>query len=155
VKNALHSRNVRNLIKYVILLAMPAILIVLTYSPNTYFRYFDFPFFVTFASYVVVYLLVLGISVVMAPALARRLSDRAIPRAVIQAVSAIFSFAVLALTCAMTGFNPPHTRVHGIFFSEWKFLNFFFYLGLPVALVSGATAFLEVEDDSPTRLELR
>ena len=30
----------------------------------------------------------------------------------------------------------PRTRVQGIFFAEWKFVVFYFYVGLPFSLVS-------------------
>ena len=129
--------------KYAIIVAVPAILIMLAYSPTTYFRYFDFPFVVTFASYVIVYLMVLAVTVLAAPMVGRRMRRTAISRVIIEGAIATVSFAALSVVCGMTGFNPPHTRVHGIFFSEWKFMNFFFYVGLPTAIVSAATAFLD------------
>jgi uncharacterized protein YacL len=142
------------LARNVIMLAMPAALIVWAYSPNTYFRYFDFPFSVTLMSYVVIYVLVLAVSVVLAPLVARRVSRSSMVRAILQAIVATLVFAILAVVFGTTGFNVADTRFNGIFFAEWKFFRFFFYVGLPVAITAAATSLLE-DDNDPQSQELR
>lgn len=127
-------------------LVLPAALLVWAYSPKTYFRHFNLPFSVTLASYVIVYLLVVVVSVVLAPQVARRVGRGVIVRAFVQAIVAAFIFAALAVVFGPIGFDVPGTRVRGIFFAEWKFMNFFFYVGLLVALTSAATALLRDDE---------
>jgi hypothetical protein len=130
---------VRAFVRSAILLAVPAVLIVLAYPVTTYFRYFDFPFHVTLFSYVIVYLLVLAVCAGVAPKVAAKFCKTPVTRAVLQAATGVLCFAILSFICGPIGFDLPDIRLRGIFFSEWKFVNFFFYVGLPAALASAAT----------------
>ena len=132
----------RTFVRSAVLVVIPAILIVLAYPVKTYFRYSDFPFLVTLFSYVIVYLLVLAVCAGVAPSVAAKRSKAPITRSVLQAVTAVLCFAILSFICGPIGFDLPHIRLRGIFFSEWKFVNFFFYVGLPSALASAATGMI-------------
>jgi hypothetical protein len=134
----------RKAVRLTLLLVIPLSAIVLAYPPTTYFRYFDFPFLVTFSSYLIVYVCSLGISLLAAPFVARKVTRSKGPTVFLQATVGIVGFAILTIICTATAFDLPQvpTRIHGIFFSEWKFLNFFFYVGVPVALLSALTALL-------------
>ncbi|MGA3105392.1 MAG: hypothetical protein ABSD53_12995 [Terriglobales bacterium] len=129
-------------IRTVLLLLIPAGLISWAYPPNIYFRNFSFPFAVTLASYLTLYCLVLLVSMVLAPRLARRLSRTAGRRSAVQSLVAALAFAVLAGMIGTNGLDVPGTRFFGIFFAEWKFFIFFFYVGLPVAIATGIASFL-------------
>jgi len=132
---------VRAFVRSAILLVTPAILIALAYPVTTYFRYFDFPFLVTLFSYVIVYLLVLAVCAGVAPSVAAKFSKTPVTRAVLQVVTGVLCFAILSFICGPIGLDLPHIRL-GIFFSEWKFVNFFCYVGLPATLASAATGMI-------------
>jgi len=62
------------------------------------------------------------------------------------------SFGLLTLMAILlgpAGVTIPETRVRGIFFAEWKFLTFIFYIGLPVSFL--ATGLARVSDSRPFR----
>ena len=120
----------------------PAILIVVAYPVTTYFRYFDFPFIVTLSSYVIVYLLVVVVCAWVAPNAGAKLSKTPVTRTALRVGISVLCFAILSLICGPGGLDVPHTRLGGIFFSEWKFVNFFFYVGLPSALTSAASGMI-------------
>lgn len=42
-------------------------------------------------------------------------------------------FLTMAFGGIGLGLDVPGTRIHGIFFSEWKFATFLFYVGAPLA----------------------
>lgn len=88
------------------------------------------------------YAVIVCVSVFVAPLVARRVGKSSSSRALAQCAVAGSVFAVLAFVFGPTGFDIPGTRVRGIFFAEWKFVTFFFYVGLPVALTTATTAFL-------------
>jgi hypothetical protein len=50
------------------------------------------------------------------------------------------------------GFEVPGTRLNGIFFSEWKFTNLFFYVGFPVAVLTAAIKYLPLGVAGPDLL---
>ena len=137
----------KNLVRNAVSLLLPAALIVWSYPPTTYFKNFDFPFAVTFVSYAVVYVLVLAVVVVLAPVVARQVHTSPIRRAALQAIAATAAFAAIAIVFGPIGCDVPGTRLNGIFFSEWKFTNFFFYVGFPVAVITSAMVFLTHGDE--------
>lgn len=53
------------------------------------------------------------------------------------AVSTFVIFCMLSISFGPFGLDIPGTEIQGIFFSEWKFLNFIFYDGLLLSILGG------------------
>jgi hypothetical protein len=60
-------------------------------------------------------------------------------------------FGVLSITFGPMGYDPFAMRINGIFFSEWKFFSFFLFVGIPMSILSGLTAWWLFTDKAPTR----
>src|SRR5207245_6330125 len=88
------------------------------------------------------YALLLLISSLAAPIAARRFCKKRSSRSALNFLLTLSALAAFAWGSALIGFNPPGTWMFGIFFAEWEFLRFFFYVGLPVALATGFVSFL-------------
>jgi len=64
----------------------------------------------------------------------------------------LMGFAViLAIVFGPLGVNIPGTRVRGIFFSEWEFINFVFCVSIPVAIVVAGFSGLMIQKYPPLR----
>jgi len=48
------------------------------------------------------------------------------------------SLSLIAFLLGPAGFDVPGTRLNGIFFSEWKFLNFIFMVAAPASIAGAA-----------------
>lgn len=48
------------------------------------------------------------------------------------------SLSLIAFLLGPAGFDVPGTRLNGIFFSEWKFINFIFMVAAPASMVGAA-----------------
>jgi hypothetical protein len=109
------------------------------YPWSTYYGNFEFGWWPTMGSY----LLVAALFGVTAAAIAGTLSRTSIQSAALRGTAcglAVFALAVLAaFLFGPGGLNVPGTRIRGIFFSEWRFLNFLAYVAAPVSLLAAVT----------------
>jgi hypothetical protein len=97
---------------------------------------FDFPEQITILSYL------LAAAIVTATTTGASLLPRS-SRFSLGRLAAVLAVSCSALALVCIGFGPyglniPGTRLRGIFFSEWMFVNFFFYVGLPLAVAAAA-----------------
>jgi len=107
------------------------------YPWSTYYGNFEFGWWPTLSSYLVVAGLMAGTAALTTGLLLKTPSSSVILRAAGCGVIT-FAFAVMvSFIFGPGGFNIPGTRVRGIFFSEWQFLSFLFLVAAPVSLVAG------------------
>lgn len=109
----------------------------ITYPWATYYGNFEFGWWRTMTAYVITAAflgVVAGVSSVrLQRASTRSIALRAFSCGVINFVSAL----LLALLLGPVGMTLPGTRVRGIFFAEWSFLNFLGFVALPIAIFVG------------------
>ena len=108
---------------------------------SVYYQNFNFGFGVTLWSYVTTSLLVglLSVSVPVMVGVAFHRKAWGFRQPVLCFIIASLVFGVLCVVFGPYGFDVLSLRIRGIFFSEWKFVSFFFAVGLPLALLSGVT----------------
>ncbi len=106
-----------------------------------YYGNFNFSFEMTFASYLIV-TSILGSTVAVAVFLPLHKSLTGPASALIAGVIIFGSNCLLALLFGPGSADIPHTRVRGIFFSEWKFMTYIGTVALPVTLLSAALMWL-------------
>jgi len=86
------------------------------------------------------YLLVAALLGIIGGTTSGMLSLSAVRTAAVRAALCGFTVLALAVVCAFLfgpgGVNVPGTRVRGIFFSEWQFLNFLGYVATPVSAIA-------------------
>ncbi len=112
----------------------------IAYPWEVYQRSFHFPWQRTLISYIV-----LGIMVTVLGAatpslvLGRILSlGSGLKAGIVFAGTSLVSLVLLAFLFSGPGLSLdlPGTRVQGIFFAEWKFIDFLFYVALPFSLIA-------------------
>jgi hypothetical protein len=103
------------------------------YPWSTYYGNFNFGWWPTAVSYVIVAALPAFVGALTMLALLRARSLSTTVRAVGSGVITFIVAVVLALLFGPGGVSIPGTRVRGIFFSEWRFLNFVFLVAGPVS----------------------
>jgi hypothetical protein len=124
---------VRNAAAIALHFVLSLAVILRVYRWETYSA-FDFPKQVTILSYLLAAAIVTVITT-GALLLPRRFRSSLGRLVAVLAVSC----SALALVCigfGPYGLNIPGTRLNGIFFSEWMFVSFFFYVGLPLAVAA-------------------
>ena len=104
---------------------------------STYYGNFNFPFEITFLSYIAVALVVGLTASVIAFALSRFRIMPALGQGVMTGVLMVAALCILALLLGPSGFDIPGTRVRGIFFSEWNFLTFVSEIAFPSSAAGG------------------
>lgn len=109
--------------------------LILEYPCSTYAA-FDFPQWMTFISYVVVAALTTAPAATTAAVFLWAPAASATFRSVACGVASFGLMALLGLLLGPAGLDIPGTRVRGMFFAEWKFLNFIFLVAAPSALVA-------------------
>lgn len=60
------------------------------------------------------------------------------------------AFFLLDVLLGPMGVEIYHTRVRGIFFDEWNFINFFVYVALPVSAFVAGVVWLAVRQHRPS-----
>lgn len=126
--------NGRAMLIGIILFVACLSLLFIAYPWATYYGNFHFDWRPTLISYLIVAALI-GIGSGVTDILLRNSILSAPVRCVICA-GIVFSFVVLvALLFGPMGVEIPGTRVRGIFFSEWRFINFIGYLGIPLSVI--------------------
>ena len=120
-----------------------------TYPWSLYQTSFEFPWQHTSASYVVLaFLMTLGCSVVPWWLAITRSGDGTSPSQFRTALL-FFLFALAGVFALILifggvglGLDLPGTRIHGIFFAEWKFVTFLLVVGTPCAFFATLTMLL-------------
>ncbi len=111
------------------------------YPWSVYYGNFNYSAGVTLGAYIVVGLLVglvggiavAGMSFFQLPAAAQGL---------LTGVFALTTIVLGSLAFGPYGLDPSYVRVRGIFFAEWKFVNFIFEIALPITLLDAGLAWL-------------
>ena len=104
------------------------------YPWATYYENFEFGWWQTMVSYLLVSALI-GVGAAWATGLILGRSNQSAALRGIESGALTFGLAVLlAVLFGPAGLNIPGTRVRGIFFSEFNFLNFLFLVAAPLSL---------------------
>ena len=126
--------NARAMLIAITLFAACLGLLFIAYPWATYYENFHFDWRPTLISYLIVATLI-GIGSGVTDILLRNSILSVAVRSVICA-GIVFSFVVLvALIFVPMGVEIPGTRIRGIFFSEWQFVNFIRYVGIPLSVI--------------------
>jgi hypothetical protein len=115
-----------------------AMLLLQVEYPWSSYAVYNFSKGTTFVSYMLAALIVAAIAAI-ATALCLRAFKRSLLVSVLMCCAGIFvSLSLIAFLLGPVGFDVPGTRLNGIFFSEWKFLNFIFMVAAPASIVGTA-----------------
>ncbi len=109
------------------------------YPWSTYYGQFRFGWRETMASYVVLASVMAGIGCWLSPLVSNRLLTRTSSWAALAGLGfalTLVSLVVLAISFGPYGLSIPGTRIRGIFFAEWKFVNFILYCAIPFAITA-------------------
>ena len=114
-----------------------------TYPWTLYKANFNFSWQETLASYLVLAGMMAILSGLLLPLGLRRFvtcQGVSLRAGVAQTLASVGMVFLLVLLFSGPGFfwNIPGTQVQGIFFAEWKFVVFFFQVGIPFSAVNGA-----------------
>jgi hypothetical protein len=129
------------LLMLLIYVCVTLILLFWKFPWSVYYENFGFGFGVTLWSYVTTSLLVglLSASVPVLVGVAFHPNDWGFRQVVLCFILALLVFGVLCVAFGPYGLDLFSLQIRGIFFSEWKFVTFFFVVGLPLALLGGVT----------------
>lgn len=132
----------------------------LSYPINTYIQNFSFNRSTTAVSYLLVTAFMTILAMGIAPATTRLLGvTRRSNRVVTVGIITFVSLCVMAICFGPFGLNVPHTRVRGIFFSEFEFARFIFEdavaLSVLAAVIEGLIADSRLSGRVPTPLSSR
>jgi len=108
------------------------------YPWSVYYGNFTFGYGVTLRSYIIMALFI-GAVVSVAAFIACRI-PRIQPSAetLVVGLISLFSLIMISVVLGPFGADLPGTRIAGIFFSEFKFMNFIADVGLPTSIVASA-----------------
>jgi len=111
-------------------------LLFVLYPWSVYFGNFTFGAWSTFASYLMLALLVGAIVAAVAAAVTHipRIPDWG--RIAFAAFLSFLLLFTLSLILGPVGVDVFETRVRGIFFAEWKFITFDLYVALPISILN-------------------
>jgi len=110
------------------------------YPWSIYYGNFTFGYGFTLRSYVIMALLI-GALVLIAMLISFQLLRlKPSAEAMFTGLVTIFGLILVSLLLGPSGANIPGTRISGIFFSEFKFINFIADVALPSSCMAGALA---------------
>jgi hypothetical protein len=113
-----------------------ALLLLLLEYPWSTYAAFHFSKWVTLASYLLAAFIVAAISAIATVLCLRTFKGSLKLSAVMCCIAVFASLSVIAVLLGPAGFDVPGTRLNGIFFSEWEFLNFIFIVAAPASIVA-------------------
>jgi len=117
------------------------VLLMLTFRIDEYSRNSILSKASTIASYVILAVLLTFVASFVAPAVTQLLfpglRGRGVANAMATAGMIFLLFCVISALFGPLGLDIPGTRIRGIFFSEWKFINFVLYNAVLLALLGG------------------
>lgn len=108
-------------------------LLMIFYPWSTYYGNFYFSWRSTLTSYLLIAALV-GVVSGAANVLFRNSIMSAAARSIICGIVLLCFIVLIAIVFGPGGLDIPGTRVRGIFFSEWKFMSFIGYIGVPISI---------------------
>jgi hypothetical protein len=124
------------IISAVAVFAATLVLLEVEYPWSTYAA-FNFSKGITFASYLLAAAIVAAIAAI-ATVLCLRACRRSLLLGAVLCGAAMFvSLSLIAVLLGPGGLDVPGTRLNGIFFSEWEFLNFIFMVAAPASIIAG------------------
>jgi hypothetical protein len=122
-------------------------LLMLTFRVDLYLKNFTFGAVRTLGSYFVLAFLLTAMATYLAPWIVSHLLPNVETGGwtdvIMTALIAFGLFCAMSLSFGPLGADFPGTRTRGIFFAEWKFVNFVFYDALPLSLIAAALRRLE------------
>jgi hypothetical protein len=121
----------------VVVFAVALLLLQVEYPWSTYAA-FDFSKGITLASYLLAAAIVAAIAAMATVLSLRAFKASALLSAVMCGVTMLVPLSLIAVLLGPSGFDMPGTRLNGIFFSEWKFLNFIFMVAAPASIAAAA-----------------
>jgi hypothetical protein len=117
--------------------AVALLLLQIEYPWSTYAA-FGFSKGMTLASYLLAAFMVASMATVATVLCLRAFRESPLLSAVMCGVAVFVSLSVIAVLLGPTGLDVPGTRLNGIFFSEWKFVNFIFMVAAPASIAAAA-----------------
>jgi hypothetical protein len=121
----------------VVAFAVAQLLLQIEYPWNSYAA-FNFSKGITLASYLLAGVIVAAIAAITTGLCLRTLKGSLLLNAVMCCAAMFVSLLLIAFLLGPAGFDVPGTRLKGIFFSEWKFLNFIFMVAAPASIAAAA-----------------
>lgn len=110
------------------------------YPWSIYFTNFDFGWWETMNSYLLLALIMAIISGLLVPLILKKylvLPPKELRTTVINGIIIFFILTLMALLFGpITSIDIPGTWIEGIFFAEWKFLTFIIYIALPFTFIT-------------------
>ena len=111
----------------------------MVYPWQAYYGEFKFGWATTLVSYLVLAGIMAGLGGLVSPRVVGKLVNapgQGWKRSLLVALACFLLLVGLALLFSGPGLslNVPETRIQGIFFAEWKFVNFILQIGLPFSI---------------------
>lgn len=107
------------------------------YPWSIYYGNFTFAYGITLRSYVIMALLIGALVWIAMSISSRFLRLKPSTEALFTGLVTIFALILISLMLGPSGANIPETRISGIFFSEFKFMNFIADVALPSSCSAG------------------
>ena len=121
----------------VVAFAVALILLQIEYPWSTYAA-FNFSKGITLVSYLLAAVIVAAIAAITTGFCLYAFKRSLLLSAVMCCAAMFVSLLLIAFLLGPAGFDVPGTRLNGIFFSEWKFLNFIFMVAAPASIAVAA-----------------
>ena len=113
------------------------ILLQVQYPWSLYAAY-NFSKDVTIASYLLVSVILALVAATSTVVFLRVIKGSILASALLCGAAAFLAAALMALLMGPGGIDVPGLRLNGIFFSEFEFLRFIFFVAAPVSLIAAA-----------------
>ena len=119
--------------------AFTAALILLQIEyPWSAYAAFNFSKGITLASYLLAAVIIAAIAAIATGLCLCAFKRSLLLSAVLCCTAMFIPLLIIAFLLGPAGFDVPGTRLNGIFFSEWKFLNFIFMVAAPASIAVAA-----------------
>jgi len=115
-----------------------ALLLLLVEYPWSVYAAFSFSKGETLVSYLLAAFIVAAMGAMATALCLRTFRGSLLLCAVMCCIGMFVSLSLIAFLFGPGGFDVPGTRLNGIFFSEWKFLNFIFIVAAPASIAGAA-----------------
>lgn len=121
----------------VVAFAVALLLLQIEYPWSTYAA-FNFSKGITLASYLLAAVIVAATAAIATVFCLRAFKRSLLLSAVMCCAVMFVSLSMIAFLLGPAGFDVSGTRLNGIFFSEWKFLDFIFMVAAPASIAAAA-----------------
>jgi hypothetical protein len=120
-----------------VLFVVALVLLQLQYPWHVYAAY-NFSKLFTAASYLIVAAIVAAIAAIASFLFLRLPKASVVFRTIVCGITVFGLMLLWAVLFGPMGWNIPGTRIRGIFFSEFEFLGFVFFVAVPVSFIAAA-----------------